>query len=185
MTDHPDYPSSRRERADSASNHQTGTDTRGEQAQERARETADNVKDSAWKQAQSQYEQQSGFAADQTEKMAAALRRMADEFEQQDQPAFSSYASKLAGYSDSMSDKLRGKDLNAIMNEVQDVGRRQPALVVGGAIATGFLLARFLRSSQTPDSSDHTPDRSSTPRLSSGAESRATGSSASDQHGRL
>lgn len=165
--------------------HSDHSNSRSEQSQERARETADNVKDAAWKQAQSQYEQQSGFAAEQTEKLASALRRMADEFDHQHQPAFSGYATKLADYSDSMSGKLRGKDLNSIVDEVQEIGRRQPALVVGGAIAAGFLLARFLRSSQAPSQSNRPASQSSTPRLTSDAESHATGSSTSNRHDRI
>ena len=146
----------------------SGQGSRQEEVQARARETADNVKNTAWKQAESQYQQQSGFVAEQAEKIASALRNMGEEFEHQDQRAFSGYAKTLAGYSDTLSDNLREKDLSQVMREAQDFGRRQPALVVGGAVATGFLLARFLRSSGQAGSSNSDSSRSSTPRLSAG-----------------
>jgi hypothetical protein len=135
--------------ANTSSSAGAGADTRTGEAQERAREAASEAGDAAWQQAHGQFEQQSGRAAEQGENLAAALRRMADEFEQQNQPMFSSYANSFAQYTDSFSQRLREKNLNHVMDDVRGYSRRQPALFVGGAIATGFLLARFLNSSAT------------------------------------
>jgi hypothetical protein len=39
------------------------------------------------------------------------------------------------------------QDLNAVYRDVESLARRNPALVLGGAFALGFLAARFLKSS--------------------------------------
>ncbi len=141
----------------------SSTDSRSEETRKRARETASEVKDAAWQQARGQFEQQSSLAAEQTEKLAAVLRKMANEFDNQNQPAFSSFANNFARYSDSISHQLREKNLSGLMNDAQRYSRRQPAIFVGGAIAVGFLAARFLRSSDSGDTAHRRTEATSSP----------------------
>ncbi len=155
----------------------SSTGSRSEETRERARETASEVKDAAWQQARGQFEQQSGLAAEQTEKLAAVMRKMANEFDDQNQPAFSNYANNFARYSDSISHRLREKNLNALMDDAQNYSRRQPAMFVGGAIAAGFLMARFLRSSDSNESDSgetaHRHAETATPASPQGGENAA------------
>lgn len=53
-----------------------------------------------------------------------------------------------------MSDRLRGRDLQSILTDVQDFARRNPAAFVAGAAIAGFAMARFLRSSGTSTDND-------------------------------
>ena len=50
-------------------------------------------------------------------------------------------AERAAGY-------LREADLRSIRRDFEDLARRQPMLVIGGALALGLIGARFLRSSE-------------------------------------
>ncbi|MGH9904058.1 MAG: hypothetical protein ACRD8U_00580, partial [Pyrinomonadaceae bacterium] len=52
-------------------------------------------------------------------------------------------AEGLAGFSGS----LRQRDVDSLLAQAQDFARRRPAVFLGGALATGFVLARFLKSS--------------------------------------
>lgn len=117
------------------------------EAKERVRQTADEVKEAAQQQVEGLFAQQKDAAAEQAEKLSTVFRKMAEEFEAQDQSYFSGYANNIARCTDSLSQRLREKDLGSLMTQAQEYSRRQPALFVGGAVAAGFLLARFLRSS--------------------------------------
>lgn len=128
-----------------------GDDVGADTAESRARSAASETGKAAWEEAQAQFEQQRSFVAEQANKVASALHNMAREFDHQDQHAFSNYTNRLASYSDSLSEKLRDKDLNYFVDEARSISRRQPLLFVGGAIAAGFVLARFLRSSAAPE----------------------------------
>lgn len=118
-----------------------------EEVKGRAQQTADEVKGAAQQRAEGMFEQQKNVAAEQTEKLSTVFRKMAKEFDAQDQRYFSGYANNLARATDSLSQRLREKDLGSLITQVQDYSRRQPAVFLGGAVAVGFVLARFLRSS--------------------------------------
>lgn len=124
-----------------------GQSSQGQGAKDRARQTADEVKDAARSQAEGLFNQQKDAAAEQAEKLSTVFHKMADEFDNQDQRYFSGYANNIAQCTDGLSQRLREQDLSGLMHQVQDYSRRQPAMYFGGAVAVGFLLARFLRSS--------------------------------------
>jgi hypothetical protein len=172
MTDHTES---------SATEGSTGGANKGARSTEsRARDAASDTGKAAWGEAQSQFAQQSSFAADQTDKVSAVLHNMADEFDQQDQHTFSNYTNQLAGYSDSLSEKLREKDLNYFVDEARNISRRQPALFMGGAIAAGFVLARFLRSSSETEKTASEPD--SAPTTHTGVYDAPSNSNAESAH---
>lgn len=114
---------------------------------QQGRDAAHDVSEAAQHQAESFYNQQRDTAAEQTQKFTSVFYKMADEFDNQQQPYFSQQVRKLADTADRFSNKLRDKDLKSICQEAQSYSRREPALFFGGAIAAGFLLTRFLRSS--------------------------------------
>ena len=47
-----------------------------------------------------------------------------------------------------LSGKLGSKDLNGLVRDVESFARSQPAVILGMAVAAGFLAARFLKSSR-------------------------------------
>lgn len=148
------------------------------EAKERVRQTADEVKDAAQHQVEGLFNQQKEAAAEQAEKLSTVFRKMAEEFDAQDQSYFSGYANNIARCTDSLSQRLREKDLASLMVQVQEYSRRQPAVFIGGAVAAGFLLARFLRSSNrqntTGGTNSATGSSSGMPRTSTSSGGPAT-----------
>lgn len=125
----------------------------------KAQETAGEVQNAARQQAESTFNRQTGAAAQETEKVAKVFHKMADEFKNQDQTYFAQYANDLAKGTDALSRRLHEKNLQDLYGDMQRYARRQPAAVMGGAIAIGFLLSRFLKSSQR--NNDQSQQRSS------------------------
>ena len=48
---------------------------------------------------------------------------------------------------ESLSDNLSNRNVNELIDSAAQLARAQPALFIGGSIAAGFALARFLKSS--------------------------------------
>ena len=46
------------------------------------------------------------------------------------------------------------EELRALVSEIENLGRRQPALLIGGAFLLGLAGARFLKSARTPNGPD-------------------------------
>lgn len=129
-----------------------------EKAKQQGREAAHEVGEAAQQQAENLFSQQRDSAAEQTGKLGSVFQKMADEFDNQQQPFFSNQARKLANTTDRVTQQLREKDLRSICDDAQRYSRREPALFIGGAIAAGFLVSRFLRSSsqhQTTSGEQH------------------------------
>ncbi|QTP57863.1 hypothetical protein HNO53_03440 [Billgrantia antri] len=118
-----------------------------EELRHQAEETRDELRDAARAQAEGLLDRQKAAAADQAERVSTVLHKMADEFERQEQPYFSGCVNELARRSDDFSRTLRERDLEALMEQTRDYTRQHPALFMGGAIAAGFMLSRFMRSS--------------------------------------
>ncbi|XQU09284.1 hypothetical protein P4544_05870 [Halomonas sp. LY9] len=123
--------------------HQTDHET----LKQKGQQSADEIKDAAREQAESVFERQRDNAANHTHTLGTVLNNAADEFDRQQQPFCSEQARKLAGHTERFSQHMRDKDLHSLCRSVEDYGRREPAMFIGGAIAAGFLVTRFLRSS--------------------------------------
>lgn len=118
-----------------------------EKLKQQGRESAHEVGEVVQHQAEDYYTLQRDNATEQAQKLTGVLQKMADEFDQQQQPFFSKQARKFADTTERFSNNLRDKDLRSVCSEAESFSRREPALFVGGLIAAGFLVSRFLRSS--------------------------------------
>lgn len=92
-------------------------------------------------------------AADSLDGWADALRKTAEQL-QRDDSYVATFAQRAAEGISSFSGSLRQRDVNTLFEEAQNFARRRPAVFLGGALATGFLLARFLKSSGQRDFND-------------------------------
>lgn len=62
-----------------------------------------------------------------------------------------------------ISGSMKNKNLGAIVSDISDFGRRNPAAFLGGAMLVGFAFARFARASEKPRAtSSYGPGRAST-----------------------
>jgi hypothetical protein len=86
--------------------------------------------------------------AEQIASVADAFRGTTERLRGRDQHKLADYADGLADQANRFADYLRTADFNAMRRDAEDLARRQPAALVGGAFVLGLLGARFLKSSQ-------------------------------------
>lgn len=124
-----------------------------------AREQIREVKDQVVGQAKSTFQQardrassslgeSKGQFADQFGTIAEAFRRTTEHLRSEDQQRIAGLTETVARQVDQVADYLRNKDARAIRNDLESLARRQPAIVIGGALVLGLIGARFLKSSQ-------------------------------------
>lgn len=86
--------------------------------------------------------------ADQFGTVADALRRTTEHLRGEDQQRIAGLTETVARQVDQVANYLRSKDAQAMRADIENLARRQPALVLGGALVLGLIGARFLKSSQ-------------------------------------
>jgi hypothetical protein len=115
-----------------------------EQTQQEAQHLTEKIKE----QGQSLLAERKKATADEIRGVAEALRKAAHEMHQQEHPPMVTPYAEWAGDTlEQFSSTLRERDLNTLVRQTEDFARRQPGIFLGGAVVTGFLLARFLKSS--------------------------------------
>ena len=78
--------------------------------------------------------------------LARAIDSAADELQQQS-PLAARTVHEAARGVEGLSDNLANRDVNDLVDAAVRLARAQPVLFVGGSVAAGFALARFLKSS--------------------------------------
>jgi hypothetical protein len=113
-----------------------------EQAQQQAGAAAETVKSKA----RDFVEQQKSAGADQISGVAEAMGAAANELQGQ-MPLAAEYIDDVAGRLGAMASALRERSVDDMLANVADFARKRPALFFAGAVATGFALSRFAKSS--------------------------------------
>jgi len=75
------------------------------------------------------------------------LRDTSEKLKKEDHITVAEYSEKLADGLERMNESIRQRDVKETFHNVEDFAKRQPWLFVGGAVAGGFALSRFLKSS--------------------------------------
>ena len=88
---------------------------------------------------------QKNAGADYVGNVAEMVRRASYEFDGQ-LPQAGHYIRKTAAQMHIVSDALRTRDIPALVGEVQDFARKQPAAFFGAAVLAGFAAVRFFKS---------------------------------------
>ena len=136
----------------SASNQQTSSGAN--ELLQQAKQTTSEVVDNVQQQAGSRLDRSKDEAAKDLQKLAGAVRSMGDELGGEQQGPIAQYAAqygrKAAEGIERLTNYLRTNDTKALVSEIENLGRRQPALLLGGAFLLGLAGARFLKSSMTP-----------------------------------
>lgn len=139
-------------------------ETAGQQAAPRgdsgsAREQIREVKDQVVGQAKNTLQQARDRAssslgeskvqvADQFATIAEALRRTTEHLRSEDQQRIAGLTETVARQVDQVAHYLRNKDARAMRADLENLARRQPGIMLGGALVLGLIGARFLKSSQ-------------------------------------
>jgi hypothetical protein len=121
-------------------------DTAG-QVVDQAKDTAGQVAEQAKQQATSQLESQKERTVDTLMTVAQALHQTGQHLHEQEQTAVGGYVEQAAERVETLTNYLRTRDVPSLLAETQDLARRNPGLFLGGAVALGFIGARFLKSS--------------------------------------
>lgn len=114
---------------------------------EQVQETAGQVADQAKQQAIRQVSTQKEHAAGSLDAVATALRQSGDQLRSSQQEPLANLAGTAAQHVEQFSGYLRNTDVQAMIRDVEQFARRQPAAFLGGAFTLGVLAARFLKSS--------------------------------------
>jgi hypothetical protein len=127
----------------------------GGSAREQIREVKNQVVDQAKNTLQQAKERASSSLgeskaqfADQVGTVAGALRRTTEHLRSEDQTRIAGLTETLARQLDQVSNYLRNKDAAAMRRDLENVARRQPAIMLGGALVLGLIGARFLKSTE-------------------------------------
>jgi hypothetical protein len=101
----------------------------------------------ATEQGKSMLSRQKDTAAKQVDSVAEALPGTARQLEGDEQAAVGLYVGCAAERLQSLGRQLREKDVDALIHDAQDLGRRAPGTFFAGSVVAAFLLARFLKAS--------------------------------------
>jgi hypothetical protein len=134
-------------------------ETSGQQISGNAREQIRDVKNQVVDQAKSTFQQARDRAgsslgesknqfADQFGTIADAFRRTTEHLRSEDQHRIAGLTDTVARQVEQVADYLRNKDAGTMRRDLENLARRQPALMIGSALVLGLIGARFLKSSE-------------------------------------
>lgn len=133
----------------------SGQTSGGDDLLQHAKQTTGGVVDQVQQQAGSRIKRGKDEAANDLQKLAGAVRHLGDELGGQQQGPIAQYAAqygrKAAEGIERFTNYLRTNDTKALVSEIENFGRRQPALLLGGAFLLGLAGARFFKSSMSPN----------------------------------
>ncbi len=112
-----------------------------------AKQYASDMADIAKEKSRTLFQQQKETAVGQVDSVAHAFRSTAQNLQGEGQGQVGRYIEMAADRLESFGGQLRGKDLDTLIDDAQNLARRSPGIFFAGTIAAGFLLSRFLKSS--------------------------------------
>lgn len=117
-----------------------------------ARETADTLRSKASElgveakhEAGKQAEEAQHRTSESLHSFAEAIRSAGEELRKKDEGAAARLLGEAAGGLEQLSDALGHKQLEDIVNDVRDFGRRNPGAFIAGSVLMGMALGRFAR----------------------------------------
>jgi len=118
-----------------------------DQARQEAGTEGNRLIGAARTRARTAFEHQQHRVADSIGSVAQALHQAADQLNEQNEDVVARYTDTAAQRIEQFADSLRNRDLDDLVGQAEQFARRQPELFLGSAVAAGFLIARFLRTS--------------------------------------
>jgi hypothetical protein len=129
----------------------------GQDLLQQAKQTTSEVVNQVQQRAGDQINRQKETAASELSTVVNAVRRFGETLNNEGNGPIARFAAqygdKAANGLDRMARYLREQDPKRLLNDVQNFGRRQPALLIGGAFLLGFAGARLIKSSMEAASS--------------------------------
>jgi hypothetical protein len=103
----------------------------------------DRVRDTATAQLTSQKDR----ATDGLGSISQAVRQSTHQLRDQKHDVLAHYVERAADQIDRFSQRMRDKNVDDLVRDIQQMARRRPAFFIGGAFAVGLIGARFFKSS--------------------------------------
>lgn len=128
---------------------------KGAEAAQAARETARSYAERAREEAYARGEYYRNYAADETGKVASALRRASQELS--DGSPQERLIAQIADNVADAAERMRGMSASDIARDTTEFARRHPAAFLGGAALVGFAAARFLKATSHEDAELYLP----------------------------
>ena len=138
------------------------------------KDSAREMKDQAVDKAKSMFSGQKDQAVGELSAVAQALHRTGSELENE-HPTVGKFTRQTASKIESFVRTIEDKEPDQILSDVKRMARNNPAAFIGGAMALGFIAARFLKTSAPDD--DFYGDASSRPTYPGGGRGYGYGSS--------
>src|SRR5829696_2943577 len=143
-----------------ARNQQTGNQNQDQDLLQRAKQAGGEIVNQVQQQAGSQIDRQKETAANELSRVVNAVRQFGQNLSGEANGPIARYAAeygdKAANSLERLTNYIRQEDARRLLNDVQNFGRRQPALLLGGAFLLGFAGARLIRSSMEAASQNST-----------------------------
>lgn len=119
---------------------------------QQAKQTTGEVLNQVQQRAGSEFTQQKESAASDLSKVVDAVRQIGQTLEKGEQTgpiarAVAQYGDKAANKLERLTKYIREQEPQQLLDDVQNFGRRQPVLLLGGAFLLGFAGARLIKSS--------------------------------------
>jgi hypothetical protein len=112
-----------------------------------AKDYAKDVAGRAKEQGRALFDEQKESAAGTVDSAASAFRNTAQQLQGEGQAQTGRYVEMFAAQLQSFGNQLRNKNLDALIRDAEDFGRRSPGTFLAGSMIAGFVMARFLKSS--------------------------------------
>lgn len=129
----------------------------GQHITRQARQQAGEMATRGGEQVKSQLANQKHEASQRLTPIQVALRETAQQLRKQGQAPIAQYADKTSDQVERFSGYLRETEVDEMVEEARGFARSRPGLFLGGALALGFLGARFLKSSSQEAGGDGQP----------------------------
>jgi hypothetical protein len=119
---------------------------------DQAKSTVGQAYGAATKRATEVLDEQKGTVADGLTTVADTIKQVGENLNTAEEPnkiteTAAKYTNSLAEQIENVSGYFERKDVREMVRDVENFARRYPAYFIGGAVALGFLAARFLKSS--------------------------------------
>jgi len=114
-----------------------------EQAQHKAKELTSQAQEQAKSAVATRKEQ----AVEGLEGIAQAFRQTGETLRTADQGAVANYSEQMANQIERLSSFLSERDVDQLLGDAETYARRHPEIFLGGALALGLLVGRFIKSS--------------------------------------
>jgi hypothetical protein len=117
------------------------------QAAEQAQQKAKEITSQAQEQAKSAVTARKEQAVEGLEGLAQAFRQTGESLRSSDQGMVADYSEQVANQIERFSSFLGERDVDQLLGDAETYARRHPELFLGGALALGLLVGRFIKSS--------------------------------------